>query len=170
MKRPLTLPGGRTAALFIDLQEEHRQDRRFLAADFDPGLAPAAALQRAARARRIPLYHCAFVVDGAAANPPFHPLRPDGRSLFSDRDDPLTAICPEVAPAAGETLLIKNEPSAFGAASPADELRARGVEWLVVAGVWTEAWRLRQRQGRCGGGLARASGQGCVRKRQPRDA
>ncbi len=139
MKRPLTLPGGRTAALFIDLQEEHRQDRRFLAEDFDRVLAHAASLQRAARARRIPLYHCAFVVDGAAANPPFHPLRPDGRSLFSDRDDPLTAICPEVAPAAGETLLIKNEPSAFGAASPAEELRARGVEWLVVAGVWTEA-------------------------------
>ena len=33
MKRPLTLPGGRTAALFIDLQEEHRQDRRLEVCD-----------------------------------------------------------------------------------------------------------------------------------------
>ena len=57
---------------------------------------------------------------------------------FSDKDDPLTAICPEVAPAEGERLIIKSEASAFGAGL-GDELKAAGVEWLFICGVWTEA-------------------------------
>ena len=56
----------------------------------------------------------------------------DGTSAFSDKDDPLTALCPESGPAAGDHVLIKAEASAFGDGG-------FGVEWLFVSGVWTEA-------------------------------
>ncbi len=138
MRAPLTIPPGKAALLLIDLQEEHRQDLRFLAESFDAVIANAVRLLVAARAATMPVYHCAYIVDLAAARP-FHPVTPDGRSMFSDSNDPLTAICTEVAPAAGERLLVKTEASAFGDGKLAPELKARGIEWLVVAGVWTEA-------------------------------
>ncbi|RJT37259.1 isochorismatase family protein [Mesorhizobium waimense] len=138
MKSPISISRGTVAAAFIDLQEEHRQDKRYLVEGFGDILVNVQRLQEAARRNFVPLYHWAYIVDLAKARP-FHPVDVNGKSAFSDKDDPLTAICPEVAPAAGETMLIKTEASAFGAGSAADDLKARGIEWLVVAGVWTEA-------------------------------
>ena len=138
MKRSLSVPRAKAAALFIDLQEEHRRDPRYLVAGFDVILANVRALQQGARGAGIPVLHATYVVDPAVRRP-FHPVMADGTSAFSDKSDPMTAICPEVAPAEGEMLLIKAEASAFGAISLADDLKARQVEWLVVAGVWTEA-------------------------------
>jgi nicotinamidase-related amidase len=137
MKTTLTVARDRAALLCIDLQEEHRQDRRLLAVGFDGVVANVGRLQGAARKNGIPVYHFAYVVD-AAASLPHHPKLPDGRSAFSDKDDPLTAICPEVAPLDGERLVIKSEASAFGTGL-GDELKAAGAEWLFVCGVWTEA-------------------------------
>ncbi|WP_353642341.1 isochorismatase family protein [Mesorhizobium sp. WSM2239] len=140
MKRPLAIERGKTAALFIDLQEEHRKDRRYLVEGFDTILSNVGRLQQAARANGIPVLHSAYIVDlDSDTAPPLHPVTADGLSVFSDKSDPLTAVCLEVGPVNGEPLLIKAEASAFGAASPADDLKARGIEWLVVAGVWTEA-------------------------------
>ena len=139
MKQRLSIPSEKTAALFIDMQEEHRRDQRLLAVGFDAVLGNVQKLQAAARANAIALYHFAYVVDvGSPETRRFHPRLPDGRSAFSDKDDPLTAICPEVAPQGDERLIIKTQASAFGAGF-GDELRAAGIEWLVVAGVWTEA-------------------------------
>ena len=137
MKKSLSLPPERSAILCIDLQEEHRKDQRLLAVDFDGVVANVQRLQDAAREHGIPVYHFAYIVD-AAATLPHHPKLPDGRSAFSDKDDPLTAICPEVAPREGEKLVIKSEASAFGTGL-GDELKGAGVEWLFVCGVWTEA-------------------------------
>ncbi|MCV0397464.1 MAG: isochorismatase family protein [Rhizobiaceae bacterium] len=135
----VSLPLDRTAALFIDLQEEHRHDRRLLAVGFDQVLANVARLQAAARAADLSLYHFAYVVDPAAETTRrYHPRLEDGRSAFSDKDDPLSAICPEVAPVADERLIVKTEASAFGSGF-GDELSGAGIEWLVIAGVWTEA-------------------------------
>lgn len=89
MKAPLEIARGALAALFVDLQEEHRHDPRYLVEDYGRVLANAAALQQAARA-------------------------------------------------AGETLCVKAEPSAFGDALEA-RLRALGMDWVLIAGVWTEA-------------------------------
>lgn len=136
-RQPYAVSPGRAALLCIDLQEEHRQDRRLLAVGFDRVIANVARLQRAARRHGIPVYHFAYVVD-AASSLPHHPKLPDGRSAFSDKDDPLTAICPEVAPLEGERLVIKSEASAFGTGL-GDELKAGGIEWLFICGVWTEA-------------------------------
>lgn len=139
MRQTLCIDPARAAAIFIDLQEEHRQDKRLLAVEFDRVISNAQRLQAAARAARIPLYHYAYVVDvQAGATRAFHPRLPDGRSAFSDKDDPFSAVCPEVAPQGGEPLMIKSEASAFGTGLGQD-LKQQGVEWLFVAGVWTEA-------------------------------
>jgi len=139
MRKPLRIERAKVASLFIDLQEEHRHDARYLVEGYDRVLGNAARLQDAARRNGIPVFHCAYIVDLAGHARPFHPTGPDGRSAFSDKDDPLTAICPEVAPRASERQLVKNEASAFGKSPLIGELRDGGVEWLVVAGVWTEA-------------------------------
>lgn len=138
MKSPISISRGTAAAVFIDLQEEHRKDMRYLVEGFDDILANVQRLQAAARRNLVPLYHFAYIVDLAAARP-FHPVDASGKSAFSDKDDPLTAICPEVAPSAGETMLVKTEASAFGQGDFAGKLKAAGIEWLVIAGVWTEA-------------------------------
>lgn len=138
MKSELSLPLSRTAAIFVDLQEEHRRDANFLAEGFERTLANAAALQTAARGNGVPVLHYAYVVDGAAGSRAFHPTKADGTSAFSDKADPNSAICPEVAPLAGERVSIKDRASSFRD-DFGPELKAAGVEWVVVAGVWTEA-------------------------------
>jgi nicotinamidase-related amidase len=85
------------------------------------------------------LFHFAYVVDPSDAHDTFHPKLPDGTAIFSNHGHPWTEVCAEVAPAKGERLLVKAEASAFGAASPAHELKQLGIEWVLVAGVWTEA-------------------------------
>jgi maleamate amidohydrolase len=139
MKTPITIERGTVAAAFIDLQEEHRQDPRYLVESFAGILTNVRRLQAAARRNHVPLYHWAYIVDLDSQERPFHPVGDDGKSAFSDKSDPLTAICHEVAPAEGETLLIKAEASALRSEAAARDLKASGVEWLVVAGVWTEA-------------------------------
>ncbi len=105
---------------------------------YDAVLANVRRLQDAARANGIRLVHCAYIVDTDAMRP-FHPVMPDGTSAFSDKSDPLTEVCPEVGPHGGEPLFIKAEASAFGDGKLAPRLKAGGIEWLIVAGVWTEA-------------------------------
>lgn len=136
MRLPLSLPLSRTAAIFIDLQEEHRRDPGFLAEGFDTVIGNAVALQTAARAAGVPVLHYAYVIDGAARA--FHPTKADGTSAFSDKTDPNSAICAEVAPLAGERVSIKDRASSFRD-DFGPELQAAGVEWLVICGVWTEA-------------------------------
>lgn len=137
LKQPYSVASNKAALLCIDLQEEHRQDQRLLAVGFDGVLANVVRLQQAARRHGVPVFHFAYIVD-VAASLPHHPKLADGRSAFSDKDDPLTAVCPEVAPLEGERLIVKSEASAFGTGL-GDELKAAGVEWLFICGVWTEA-------------------------------
>jgi nicotinamidase-related amidase len=138
MRRPLSIDPTTAMLLCIDLQEEHRGDPRLLAVGYDAVLANAARLQRAARAAGLLVAHAAYVVETGAMRR-FHPVLADGRSYFSDRDDPLTALCPEVAPVGGESLLVKAEASAFGDGRLERMLREAGVEWIFVTGVWSEA-------------------------------
>jgi nicotinamidase-related amidase len=139
MKRTLSVTPGTAALLCVDLQEEHRQDSRYLVEGFDQVLANIGRLQTAARQAAIPIYHSAYVVDTAHAQRPFHPTMPCGKSAFSDVNDPLSAICPEVGPAGDEIVLIKTDASTFSQGEINLLLKARGIEWLYIAGVWTEA-------------------------------
>ncbi|MBX3576761.1 MAG: isochorismatase family protein [Rhizobiaceae bacterium] len=139
MRQSLSIDPSRTALVCVDLQEEHRRDQRLLAVGFDRVLANVARLQTAARAAGIAIFHFAYIVDTqSAATRAFHPRTADGRSAFSDKDDPNAAVCPEVAPSGAEPLIVKTEASAF-ATGFGEELTRRGIEWIVVCGVWTEA-------------------------------
>lgn len=140
MRARVSIEPGKAAILFVDLQEEHRQDQRYLVAGFDALIGKTQELQRVARANGVPVFHAAYIVDPSAPQQrPFHPVMPDGRSAFSDKDNPLSAICAEVGSVKDERVIIKSEASAFGEGSLSSELRAHGVEWLFIAGVWTEA-------------------------------
>jgi maleamate amidohydrolase len=137
MRRPLSIAPRKAGALFIDLQEEHRHDSRYLVEDFAGILANVQRLQACARATAIPLLHAAYIVE--QPNRPFHPTMADGTSAFSDASSPHAALCAEIAPKDGEHLMIKTDASVFANGSLAPLLKQRGIEWLYVAGVWSEA-------------------------------
>lgn len=140
MHAPLSLGPQGAALLLIDLQEEQRHVPRYAVAGFDSVLANARLLLSAARVRGLPVFHTAYRRDFAACPPrPLEPRMPDGTAFFSDKDSPLVALCPEVEPLPGERVIFKNDASAFCEGELEPLLRTAGVEWLIVAGVWTEA-------------------------------
>jgi nicotinamidase-related amidase len=51
----------------------------------------------------------------------------------------MTNICREVMPLADETVIYKNDASAFCEGTLEPTLAEGDIEWLIVAGVWTEA-------------------------------
>ena len=140
MRQTLSIDPKRAALLLIDLQEEQRHDPYYVAADFDAVLASARQLLDAARANGVRVIHAAYKRDfRVVPRRPFEPLTPEGRPTFSDVHSPLTAICGEVAPRAGETVITKNDASAFSTGDLEPLLRAFAIEWLIIGGVWTEA-------------------------------
>jgi maleamate amidohydrolase len=140
MRCSLAIQRRRAALLLVDLQEEQRCVPHYAVEDFDAVLANARKLLRAARAAPAMVVHAAYRRDFAAVPPrPLEPMTPDGRPTFSDKDSPLTAICREVEPVDGESVLFKNDASAFSDGRLELLLRGIPAEWLIVAGVWTEA-------------------------------
>jgi len=140
VRTALSIDPRRAGLLLVDFQEEQRVDPYYPVERFETVLANARSLLLAARRRRVPVFHAAYRRDFEACPPrPFEPRGELGAAAFSDRQSPLTAICPEVAPADGEPVIHKNDASAFCEGDLAPLLGKAGVEWLVVAGVWTEA-------------------------------
>lgn len=140
MRQELSIDARRAALVLVDLQEEQRQDPYYVVPDLDAVLGNARALLEAARAHGMRVVHVAYKRDFAAVpKRPFEPVTAEGRPTFSDANSLLVAICREVAPRAGETVIEKNDASAFSTGELEPLLRAAGVEWVIVAGVWTEA-------------------------------
>jgi len=140
MKASLSIDISKAALLCVDLQEEHRKDSRYLVERFDAVLKNVQQIQAAARETGIPVLHSAYVVDfSSQPAKAFHPVMPDGKSVFSDISDPLTAICDEVGAAGDEIILIKTDASSFAQGDLVTILQARAIEWLLIVGVWTEA-------------------------------
>jgi maleamate amidohydrolase len=126
--------------ILIDLQEEQRQVPEYSVEGLDKVLGNAGKLLEAARANGVMVIHTAYRRDFQKAPPrPLEFVALDGRPAFSDKDSPLIAICREVAPHRGEPVLFKNDASAFCEGELEPLLRDAAVQWLVVAGVWTEA-------------------------------
>lgn len=139
MKTSLTIDLVKTAVLCVDLQEEHRKDSRYLVEGFAEIVAQVQRLQEAARSVGAAVFHSAYVVDPTKPGRPFHPMMPDGASAFSDVNDPLSVICPEVGPAGDEMMLVKTDASTLAQGDVPLLFRAHGIEWIFVVGVWTEA-------------------------------
>ena len=139
MHAALTLPLDRTAVVLVDLQEEHRQDTRFLVAEYGAILSRVSSLLSAARRAGMPVFHAAYVRDFSVAPPrPLEPTEKGGTPLFSVRGTG-TGICPEVAPQPGEQVFEKNDASCFSQPDFGPALAKAGPEWLILCGVWTEA-------------------------------
>jgi nicotinamidase-related amidase len=130
---------GKVGVLVIDLQEE--QGPAGLAVeDFAAVLDNTARILAAARAASSPVVHGRYVRDLATVpRRPFEPLTADGSPTFSAAGTAGVEICPEVAPAAGEPVFDKQALSCFTNPSLAPYLTSRGIESLIVCGVWTEA-------------------------------
>ena len=140
MKTALSLDLNRTALLLIDFQEEQRSHPLYAVAGFDGVIANAARLLAAARTARCTVIHAAFRRDFAKHPPrPFEPVSDDGTPAFSDATDPMTNICSEVAPLSPEEVIYKNDASAFCEGTLEPILARCNIEWLIIAGVWTEA-------------------------------
>ncbi|MFT4264732.1 MAG: isochorismatase family protein [Nocardioides sp.] len=129
-----TLERDRAAVLVHDLQ-------RYFLRPFAPGcavvtdaLVHTAAVIEAARSAGVPVFYTAQTGERDAAVP--RGLQGDlwggGMSPVADH----TEIVPEVAPAAGDTVLVKHRYSAFAHSDLAERLRAEGRDQLVITGVY----------------------------------
>lgn len=140
MHKPVALVSSTTALLLIDFQEEQRADPYYRVGGFDDVITNAQQLLAAARERGLFIYHAAYKRDYALCPPrPFEPVSAEGRPLFSESSNSLTDICHELAPRQGETVIIKNDASVFSEDGFEPSLKGDGIEWLIIAGVWTDA-------------------------------
>jgi nicotinamidase-related amidase len=140
MKTAISLGGKTVGLLLVDLQEEQRHDPLYSVAGIGNVLANASRLLAAARATKRLVVHAAYRRDFRLRPPrPFEPVTADGKPTFSDAVNPMTAICREVAPQDSESIIWKNDASAFCEDTLRPLLIEAGIEWLVIAGVWTEA-------------------------------
>ncbi|HKP23021.1 MAG TPA: isochorismatase family protein [Dongiaceae bacterium] len=140
MRQTLTLDPERTALLLVDLQEEQKHVPEYRVEGIDGILANARQLLDTARSRAVKVFYAAYKRDFDKVPPRALEHRSaDGGPAFSNKQSPLTAICAEVAPRPGEPVIYKNDASAFCEGDLEPLLRKARIEWLVVAGVWTEA-------------------------------
>ncbi|MGB3643243.1 MAG: isochorismatase family cysteine hydrolase [Mesorhizobium sp.] len=131
-----------SAAVFaIDFQNEYRSCGAYPVEGFDAILANAASVIAAARQAGVPVLHAqawAEQEDVKTSYPLLHEnLADDLRYGVAGADS--AAICEEVMPAGDELVIRKSWPSAFRDRRLAETLRERGVEHLLVAGVWTDS-------------------------------
>ena len=138
MHQAISIDRRRAVLLLIDLQEEQRVDPLYRVAGFDLLIGNAQALLQAARNSGMRVVHSAYRRDFDLCPPrPFEPRGEGGSAAFSDKTSALTELCAEVAPLAGEMVIVKNDASVFSEGAMR-EATAK-TEWLIVAGVWTEA-------------------------------
>ena len=130
----------RTAILAVDLQNEYRQGATWPVAGYDTILANTAAVMETARQAKVPVIHVQAWVEETA--------RSDYERLNECLPDELRSavagssgadICAEVAPVAGDVVVQKKWPSAFQETGLDQDLRRRGIENLIVTGVWTDS-------------------------------
>ena len=110
-----------SALVMIDLQNTYREGVMQLDG-VEPAIKEAQKLLAKAREAGIPIFH---IQHDAGAGSPY------------DVNDKIGAIAEEVAPQAGETVIVKNYPSAFVGTDLQKQLEAKGVKNLIIAGFMT---------------------------------
>ena len=110
-----------SALVMIDLQNTYREGVMQLDG-VEPAIKEAQKLLAKAREAGIPIFH---IQHDAGAGSPY------------DVNDKIGAIADEVAPQAGETVIVKNYPSAFVGTDLQKQLEAKGVKNLIIAGFMT---------------------------------
>ena len=116
------LPGVARGLLIIDIQRDYFPGGSYPLVEPEAAATAAARVLRAFRERGEPIMHLAHVWDAPDAT--F--MRPGSSGI---------EIHPLVAPADGEAVIEKSEPNGFLGTPLEDELRARNVDELIVAGM-----------------------------------
>ena len=109
------------ALVMIDLQNTYREGVMRLA-EVEPAIKEAATLLARARDAGIPIFH---IQHDAGAGSPY------------DVSAAIGAISDEVAPRAGETVIVKNYPNAFIHTDLEAQLAATGLKDVILAGFMT---------------------------------
>ena len=107
-----------------------------MAGPFDAAVDAAAQLLAVARARRVPIFFTTVAYEDDELDAVLM-LRKTPRVRVLHVGSPLTEIDPRLAAAPGEPVLVKKHASAFFGTPLADELHARDVDTLVLAGCIT---------------------------------
>ena len=110
-----------SALVMIDLQNTYREGVMQLEG-VEPAIIEAQKLLAKAREAGIPIFH---IQHDAGAGSPY------------DVNAKIGAISDEVAPQAGEAVIVKNYPSAFVGTDLQKQLEAKGVKNLIIAGFMT---------------------------------
>lgn len=110
-----------SALVLIDCQNTYRRGIMQLTG-VEPALLEAQKLLKAAREQQIPVFH---IQHDAGPGSPY------------DISAPIGAIADEVAPIAGEPVIVKNFPNSFVQTDLHQQLQAAGVRNLVLAGFMT---------------------------------
>jgi nicotinamidase-related amidase len=107
--------------ILIDIQNTYRKGLMQLT-NVEPAIQEAQKLLHKARALNIPIIH---IQHDAGAGTPY------------DISAEIGAIADEVAPIAGEKIIVKNYPNAFVQTTLDAELKALGIKHIVLAGFMT---------------------------------
>ncbi len=128
--------GLRPALLIVDFQVGFTDPDAFGGGNIDAAIAATVGALAQARALGLPVAHTRVVYadDGADAGA-FAVKAPSLLTLTEAA--PASQIVPELAPAAGELLVRKHQPSAFFGTELAGWLTWHGVDTLAVAGCTT---------------------------------
>lgn len=110
-----------SALILIDIQNTYRRGVMQLT-NVEPAILEAQKLLKMARALKVPVIH---IQHDAGAGSPY------------DVTADIGAIAAEVAPIAGEKVIIKNYPNAFVQTTLDAELKALGIQNIVLAGFMT---------------------------------
>ncbi len=129
-------PGASPALVVVDMVRAYFEPGEQLYMGRDDCLLSAERVLAAARRAGIPVLHTtvSFVEGGFDGGYFFQKV---GALAVFVGDQPGGRIMPQVAPLAGEPVLVKQYASAFFGTSLASTLRARGVDTVIVVGVST---------------------------------
>ena len=129
-------PGATPAIVFVDFVRAYFEPGAQLYMGLDDCLASASRLLAAARAAGILVIHTrvSFAEGGVDGGQFFRKVGALAAFVGETR---LGEIMPDVAPAPGEPILVKQYASAFFGTSLASTLQANGVDTLIITGVST---------------------------------
>jgi nicotinamidase-related amidase len=129
-------PGRRPALLLVDMVRAYLEPESPLYAGVESTLAPAAAVLAAARNAGIPVVYTQVRYAGDGRDGGIFFRKVPALAVFAG-DHEWGEIAPEIAPAPGETIVVKQYASAFFGTSLSSTLTALRVDTVIVMGYST---------------------------------
>jgi nicotinamidase-related amidase len=130
----------RTAVIAVDLQNEGLTEGNWPVHDFRTVVDNARKVIGAARKRKLPIVYTRHWLDPRGIDTQrFEPVDAKGRPIHSVAGTWGAEIADAVAPRRGDIIIDKQRFTAFHGTNLDLVLRSRGIEQIILLGVWTEA-------------------------------